>query len=140
MVAKLRELEARRTAIDGELLALQPVPRLPQTVIEDRLAEWRRLLRQSTTQARAVLQRVLQGRVTFTPAGAGYDFLAPTRFDKLFSGVVAPVPAWVALGDRRGTEHIRPEDTHDVDYGSLLERCYGKGVASPAGFEPASPP
>ena len=54
---------------------------------------------------------------------------------ELFRGVVAPAPAWVPLSDRRGTEHIRPEDTHDVDYGSLLERCYGKGVASPAGTD-----
>ena len=29
-----------------------------------------------------------------------------------------------------GTEHIRPEDTHDHDYGVLLERAYGKGMAS----------
>jgi hypothetical protein len=53
---------------------------------EDRLAEWRRLLRQSTTQGRAVLQRVLRGRITFTPKGDGYEFEAPTRFDKLFTG------------------------------------------------------
>jgi len=32
-----------------------------------------------------------------------------------------------------GTEHIRPEDTHDHDYGVLLERAYGKGMASPTG-------
>ncbi|MGH9348757.1 MAG: recombinase zinc beta ribbon domain-containing protein [Vicinamibacterales bacterium] len=36
---KLRELEARRTAIDLELRGLQPLPRLAPKVIEDRLAE-----------------------------------------------------------------------------------------------------
>src|SRR4029453_13893082 len=40
-------------------------------VIENRLAEWRRPLRQSTTQARTVLQRVLRGRLTFTPRADG---------------------------------------------------------------------
>jgi hypothetical protein len=36
-------------------------------VVENRLEEWRRLLRGSTTQARAILQRVLRGRIVFTP-------------------------------------------------------------------------
>ena len=67
-------------------------------VVDDRLGEWRRLLRQSTTQARAVLQRVLRGRIVFTPDGDGYDFEAPTRFDRLFVGCVVPSnarPAWM---------------------------------------------
>ena len=38
---KLRELEARRTVIEGQLRSLLPLPRLPRRVIEDRLAEWR---------------------------------------------------------------------------------------------------
>jgi hypothetical protein len=38
----------------------------------------------------AVLQRVLRGRITFTRSGNGYEFFAPTRFDKLFTGIVAP--------------------------------------------------
>ena len=67
---------------------LQPAPRLPQAVLEDRLAEWRRLLRQSLTKGRVVIQRIVRGRIMFTPRDdAGYDFEAPTRFDKLFSGV-----------------------------------------------------
>jgi hypothetical protein len=67
---------------------------LPPAVIENRLAEWRRLLRQSTTQARIVLQRVLRGRLTFSPrvnevSGEvdGYDFAGPTRFDKLLQAL-----------------------------------------------------
>ena len=66
LVATVQEMEARRTTIDRDLTMLCPVPRLAPTVIEDRLAEWRRLLRQSTTQGRAVLQRVLKGRIVFT--------------------------------------------------------------------------
>ena len=92
LVAKVRELEERLGAIDRELRCLQPVPRLAPKVVEDRLAEWRRLLRQSTTRGRAVLQRVLSGRIVFTPRDdGGYDFSAETRFDRLFSGVVVPM-------------------------------------------------
>jgi hypothetical protein len=133
---KLRELEARRDVIDRDLRGCTPVPRLAPSVIENRLAEWRRLLRASTTQGRAVLQRVLRGRIVFTPSGEGYTFEAPTRFDKLFSGIVAPRPAFIPRGD--GAAHIGVEDTFDGDYGRLLEAAQnsGKWVASPTGFEP----
>ena len=92
-------------------------------VIESRLAEWRRLLRQSVTQGRSVIQRVLRGRLTFTPRedGQGYDFTGPTRFDKLFTGMVCERPAWLVPSDVRGTEGIGREDTFDGDYGRLLE-------------------
>ncbi len=135
VVAKLRVLEQRKAAITGELESLQPVPRLPQPVIQSRLDEWRRLLRASVTQGRAVLQRVLQGRITFTPreknplSTDGYDFEAPTRFDKLFSGIAVKRPASVPYTNE-GWENIGPEDTCDRDYGALLERAY-KGVTSP---------
>jgi hypothetical protein len=121
LAAKLRELEARRTAIDEQLRELQPLPRLAPSVVEDRLAEWRRLLRQSVTQSRAVIQRIVEGRITFTPRedGKGYDFVASTRFDKLFSGIVAPRPGWIGAADG-STAHIGPEDTFDEDYGRLL--------------------
>lgn len=121
--AKLRELEARDSVIAEELRGLHPLPRLAPHVIEDRLDEWRRLLRQSTTQGRAVLQRVLNGRIVFTPDGAtGYSFEAPTRYDKLFSGIVVPRPAFIPTGNV-GAEHIGAEDTFEGDYGRLLERA-----------------
>jgi hypothetical protein len=134
LAVKLRELEARRDAIDRELRGVQPVPRLAPAVIENRLAEWRRLLRASTTQGRSVLQRVLRGRIVFTPSGEGYTFKAPTRFDKLFSGIVAKRPAFIEQSNR-GAEHIGLEDTFDGDYGRLLESVYGKWVTSPTGVE-----
>ena len=132
LVAKVKELEARRVAIDGELRGFKPVPRLRPEVVEGRLTEWRRLLRQSTTQGRAVLQRVLRGRITFTPKCGGYEFEAPTRFDKLFLGVAVETEREVTY---EGTEHIGPEDTFDADYGRLLEAVQnrGKGLASPRG-------
>jgi hypothetical protein len=67
-------------------------------MIENRLAKsGDRLLRQSPTQGRAVLQRMLRGRITFTPRddGHGYDFSADTRFDRLFTDIVVPRPAWI---------------------------------------------
>lgn len=145
LVDRLRELEKRRRAIADEMSAARPIPRLAPEVIESRLGEWRRLLRQSVTQGRAVLQRILRGRITFTPSGDGYTFEAPTRFDKLFTGIAVERPAFVEA-NTRGANHIGPEDTFDGDYGRLLERAtaaltsYGKGVTSPAGIEPASRP
>jgi hypothetical protein len=61
-----------------------------------------------TTQSRAVLQRVLRGRIVFTPSGEGYTFEAPTRFDRLFSGIAVKRPAFIEEGNR-GAEHIGPE-------------------------------
>jgi len=104
--ARLQELERRRDVIDTALRNIRPLPRLSPEVVENRLAEWRRLLRQSTTQARAVLQRVLRGRIVFTPSGEGYTFEAPTRFNKLFIGVV--VLTCVYRTERRGRAALRP--------------------------------
>ena len=42
----------------------------------------------------------------------------------------------LACGAVAGLENIRPEDTFDVDYVSMLERTSGKGLSSPTGFEP----
>jgi hypothetical protein len=109
---------------------------LAPAVIENRLAEWRRLLRSSTTQGRTVLQRILRGRLTFTPrlnaiSGEpdGYNFSGPTRFDKLFTGIAVETPARVkASRGRAGTEDIGAEDTFDGDYWRLLDRAYEKSV------------
>ncbi|HVL69274.1 MAG TPA: recombinase family protein [Vicinamibacterales bacterium] len=142
LIARLKELEGQFKDLTNQLAALRPVPRLAPDVVENRLAEWRRLLRQSTTQARTVLQRVLRDRILFAPRedGSGYDFTAPTRFDKLFTGVAVERPAFIPES-REGWEHLTAEDTFDADYGRLLERAYeryarsGKGVASPDGIE-----
>jgi site-specific DNA recombinase len=139
LVTKLRALEARQSAIVTETTALQPIPRLAPAVIDDRLAEWRRLLRQSTTTGRTVLQRVLRGRMTFTPhvndvSGDidGYTFDAPTRFDTLFTGIAVERPKSLVAGSR-GCDDITADETFDSDYGQLLERAYVKGVTSPTG-------
>jgi site-specific DNA recombinase len=90
LTTRLRDLETRKVAIAEEVEAARPIPRLVPAVVTGRLNEWRKLLRGSVTQARAVLQRVLEGRLVFTPypAGLGAAFEAPTRFSGLFAGVV----------------------------------------------------
>ena len=81
-------------------------------------------------RGRTVLQRLLRGRLIFTPhinpiSGEvdGYDFSGPTRFDKLFEGLGAIRPAAIDPNDRRGKEGIGPEDTFDAAYGRLLDRA-----------------
>lgn len=65
----------------------------------------------------------------FTPCGQGYTFEAPTRFDKLFSGIVAPRPAFIERSPT-GTEHIGPDDTVDGDYERLLEQASRRWLAN----------
>lgn len=148
LVARVRELETRQRELLTEATRLRPIPRLAPAVIENRLAEWRRLLRQSTTTGRTVLQRILRGRLTFTLrrneiSGEidGYEFEATTRFDQLFSGIAVERPANLDPRDLTGIEGIGPDDTGEADFGRLLDRVYEKsyagGLASPAGFEPA---
>jgi len=147
LVARVRELEARQRELQQEATALRPIPRLAPEVIENRLAEWRRLLRQSTTTGRAVLQRILRGRIIFTPRRNevseeidGYEFAAMTRFDQLFTGIAVERPKNLDPNDLTGTEDIGPEDTGEADFGRLLERAYernhAEGSSSPTGFEP----
>jgi site-specific DNA recombinase len=157
LTARLQELQDRLSAIVTELLSLRPVPRVAPAVIETRLDEWRRLLRGSVTQGRTVLERVLAGRIVFTPRadGAGYDFTAPTRFDKLFAGIALSITVrgfehavpgrdWVFVpDDERGAQILSDFERRaelDEDYGRILERALHRmKVASPAGFEPALP-
>jgi len=80
LLARLRENQERKAAIDDEMASARPIPLPPRAMVEDRLAEWRRLLRQSVATGRAVLDRMLDGRIVFTPVGVGYEFTAPTRF------------------------------------------------------------
>ena len=102
-----------------------------------------------------MLQRILKGRITFTPVSdslglgqTGYDFEAPTRFDKLFTGIATPTPKDLDPSDLSGTEDIGVEDTFEGDYGRLLDRVFenaGKGWRArrdlnprPTGSKPAA--
>jgi len=87
-----------------------------------------------------VLQRVLAGRITFTPLTdefeicvTGYSFSSPTRYDKLFTGVATPTPKDLDPADRNGLEDIGPEDTLEGDYGRLLERAMSAQITGRGG-------
>src|SRR6185503_12009238 len=87
-----------------------------------------------------VLQRVLRGRITFTPrvneiSGEldGYAFEAPTRFDKLFTGIAVERPKSLVPDDLTGYENIGPEETGDGDYGRLIDRFFLKRGGGPRG-------
>jgi hypothetical protein len=120
-------------------------PRLAPAVINDRLAEWRKLLRSSVTTGRTVFQRILRGRVTFVPrlhvldgSPDGYEFHAETRFDRLFSGIAVTCP-WPTDDAVTGAEGITAADTDDADYGHLLEKVAArKGDVRPARLELAT--
>jgi hypothetical protein len=77
---------------------------------------------QEHSDGRAVLDRILSDRIVFTPVGAGYDFECPTRYDRLFSGLVVPRSVWAE--PTPGAESLRPEDVYyggerDADFGGF---------------------
>jgi len=142
LVARVRELEARQRELQPGGNAPTADSTTAGTGHRESLAEWRRLLGQSTTTGRAVLQRILRGRLVFTlrrneVSGEidGYEFEAITRFDQLFTGIAVERPRNPDPADLAGTEDISPEHTGEADFGRLLERAYEKnyvgGLASP---------
>lgn len=79
--------------------------------------------------SRATVQKIVNGRITFTPSESdedyvsGYRFEAQTRFNKLLEGVASPRPASAGVGDRRGWADLDPmRDTLDGEYEELLAR------------------
>ncbi len=95
----------------------------------------------------AVLQRVLKGRITFTPLedGTGYEFEAQTRFDGLFTGIAVPIEeagVWVKGGNGRGMERMEAQLSELLEGAQKrLEAKHeahrrGKGGLALRGFEP----
>ena len=77
-----------------------------------------------------MLQRILRGRLTFTPRQNpltgepdGYDVAGPTRFDKLFTGIAVEMPAHIkASKTRRGFEDTTPETPSTATMGGYWTR------------------
>jgi hypothetical protein len=67
----------------------------------------------------------------------------PKTRSELLAGAIVGRPSHLREGDLGRTEHIRPEDTADRDYGKLLERAALKqgvlGVATLEGLAYKSP-
>ena len=149
LVAKLKELDAKRSNLVEEIAGQRPVPMPPRDVVEDRLAEWRRHLRASVATGRAVLDRLLPDRIVFRPIlsrdakakPVAYEFECPTRYDRLFSGLVVPPSLFAKVP---GAEHLGPDDVYyraedsGVDFGEVLRRAMVNRtrVASPTGAVP----
>jgi hypothetical protein len=115
------------------------VPRLELEAVAGRLEEWRRLLRQSITQGRAVLQRVIRRRLTFTPDGASYAFRGETPgstgCSRAWWSPKGPRGLWTAT---HGSGRHHRDDTFEAEYGRMLDRLARVlGNALGAGFEPA---
>ena len=116
LLAKLRDFESKQTALLDELAANRPVPMPPRSVIEDRLAEWRRLLRQSAKTGRVVLDHVPSGRIVFTPVWSHVKtpglvrIRLPDALRPLFSGVV--IPKWMWEMPVPGAGDLRPEHVY----------------------------
>ena len=140
LLARLRDFETRHAAIVAEAGTLQPVSRLPREVIETRLEEWRRLIRGRVTQGRMVLERVLAGRVVFTPRadGVGDDFAANTRWEKLFTGIAhgITIPGftsrdWVLCPDgMEDPDYFAKRDVAETNYGKLPEAALHRAKVS----------
>ena len=84
LVAKLRELEARQRAIAASKPRCGPCRAWPRPSSRSGWRNGGDYCAQSTTQGRTVLQRILRGRLTFTPRRNpvsveldGYDFDGP---------------------------------------------------------------
>jgi hypothetical protein len=128
-----RPSEAKRATIADDIAALQPVPRLAPRVVENRLAEWRRLLRHSTTQGRMVLQRVLRGRITFMPRadGQGYDLEAKTRFDAHSRALASSGPR--PCRTRRSAQTTSDHATRSI---TTTARCWNGSKRNSRKYEP----
>ena len=63
--------------------------------IQEKLANWRDLLIRHVAQARQILHKVLDGRLTFTPdrgaGGAVYYFEGRGRLEPILSGALAAI-------------------------------------------------
>ena len=91
------------------------------------------------------MQRIVRGRITFTPhvnpvSGAvdGYDFSAPTRFDRLFTGMSTVVPAGLNPHDRTGKEKMGVTPSLDRFLGAVpsLKKVVAPAAGGRNSYEP----
>jgi hypothetical protein len=122
LVERLREAEARLRAIEAELAPRdEPDRDALRVAMLTRLGDWKAVLRAHAPQTKEILHSLL---------------------DPIVVGE-AHLPEPMQVVDRRGVEDLGSGDYVDwvtaVRPESLLRGYYNR-MASPAGFEPASPP
>jgi hypothetical protein len=96
----IKSLEDQRSAVEAQLRprTARPAP----AAVASRLEEWRRHLRGNVHAARAILSRVLDGRIKFEPTlDGGIEFVITSKFNLVLAGLVAERPA-PAAGVYRG--------------------------------------
>jgi hypothetical protein len=97
LLERLRDRQARRTLLEGQLAAERSMaPQASSQALDRRLRakleDWRGLLTRNVTEGRAVLRTLLVGPLRFTPIEEerrrGYGFEGLIALDRLLSGVV----------------------------------------------------
>ena len=95
LLTAIKEREKRRDRIEADLAGLERLSRIGdvdrqqlKADLRKRLDDWRGLLRRHVPQARQILRKLLDGRVTFTPKVDHYEFVGKWSLGKLMSGLV----------------------------------------------------
>jgi site-specific DNA recombinase len=115
LVAALREREGRRRDVRARLAAGEaPAPsvgtrRDVERRLRTRLTGWQGVLRRQTAEARPLLDRLLEGRLTFTPHEEQrlYTFSGRATLGGLISGAVPSLAMVTPAGDATGSETAR---------------------------------
>src|SRR5438094_3254390 len=98
LVAALRERQERLVHLRAQLSALTTPPAVPSCdhaaltqAARQRLADWRSLLRANVADARRILAKLLDGRLTFTPRVDGqrrfYEFTGKGKIQDVLVGI-----------------------------------------------------
>jgi site-specific DNA recombinase len=119
ILAAVKEREARRTHLKAELAKLGSRADIASlnaarvsSNLRERLTDWQGLLQRQTVEARAILRRLLVGRLLFTPKedekGRYYEFAGQGSISELLSGVVLP-KGWWPQGDSPDELNLRAD-------------------------------
>jgi hypothetical protein len=118
LLQALKGREAKRDRLRADLAALGQAPTVTtfdlrrfERDVRARLTDWRGVLHRQTTQARQILQKLLVGRLAFTPGsdteGRYYEFGGQGALDKLLTGIIRPSSVVTPAGyDRPWTVEI----------------------------------
>lgn len=111
LVDALRERETRRMALLDHLRRAAPMDRDVRAVLadlQDRLVDWRGLLRANTAKARALLKQLILGRLVLEPdyeAGL-YRFHGTGTLEPLIQGIAQPLLVPQSVASPRGTASL----------------------------------
>ena len=95
LLTAIKQREERRDRIAADLASLDKLSRVGdvdreqlRANLRQRLDDWRGLLRRHVPQARQILRKLVDGRLTFTPKTDHYEFVGQWTLGKLMSGLV----------------------------------------------------